>query len=83
MTATFKDKDGCLPLHLAVIYRSDIEVIQLLKDVYPSGVLIKDDAQMLAVHYTSDPAIQQVLLSSATPLQKAGIRSNFAKLTTS
>lgn len=80
MTATFKDRDGCLPLHLAVIYRADIEVIQLLKDVYPSSVLLKDDSGTLAVHYADDPAIQELLLTTSTPLLKAGIRSNFAKL---
>jgi hypothetical protein len=82
MTATFKDKDGCLPIHLAVIYRADMDIIQLLKDVYPSGVLVKDDSQMLPVHYADDPDIQRLLMSSSTPLQKIGIRSNFAKLTT-
>lgn len=80
MTATFKDRDGCLPLHLAVMHRANAALVQLLRDVYPSAVLLPDDSQMLPVHYTDDTEIQQLLLASSTPLQKVGIRSNFAKL---
>ena len=82
MTVAMKEGEGYLPLHLAVVYRADCELLEAVRDSYPSAALIPDAQSCLPVHYADgDSETLQILLASSAPLRKAGITSKFAQLT--
>ena len=78
-TVTLVDKDGSLPLHLAVYYNSSTEVVELLAGTYPSALLIKDGFGKLPMNYTQDPGLTKILMGGNHSLEALGIKSNFLK----
>ena len=80
-TIAMTDKEGSLPLHLAVYFNSSIEIIELLVSTYPSGSLLRDNFNKLPLHYTEDPKVQRILMGTgAAPLRQLGVTNSFLKL---
>jgi hypothetical protein len=50
-TCSLADKDGNLPLHLAVAYNASFEVIEAIYSVYPTAALLPDGDGNLPAHY--------------------------------
>ena len=80
-TCSLPDKDGNLPLHLAVAYNASYEIIEAVYSVYPSAALIPDgDGNLPASYCDKDNLeVQNLLFSSSKPLKKLGLTSSFAK----
>ncbi len=83
-TVSQADKEGNLPLHLAVGYNAAFEVCEALFNVYPTAALLPDRDGHLPIHYCDpkDEALYKLLLTSSKPLQKLGMSSSFAQLMT-
>jgi ankyrin repeat protein len=80
-TVAMTDKEGSLPIHLAVYFNSNIEIIELLVSTYPSGSLLRDNFNKLPLHYTEDPKVQRLLMGTgAAPLRELGVTNSFLKL---
>ena len=82
-TVSQADKDGNLPLHLAVGFNASYEVCEAVFNVYPTAALLPDGDGNLPVHYC-DPKnekLYSLLFSSSKPLQKLGLKSSFAQFT--
>ena len=82
-TVSQTDKDGNLPLHLAVGFNAFYEVCEAVYNVYPTAALIPDGDGNLPVHYcdAKNEKLQKLLFSSSKPLQKLGLKSSFASFT--
>jgi len=78
-TVSQQDKDGNLPLHLAVSYNSTVEVVEAIYSVFPTAALIPDKDGNLPVQYASSPDVQKLLFGASPPLQRIGLTSSFSK----
>lgn len=80
-TCSLPDKDGNLPLHLAVAYNAPFEIVEAVYTVYPSAALMADgDGHLPASYCDKDNAeVQNLLFSASKPLMKLGLTSSFAK----
>ena len=82
-TVSQPDKEGNLPLHLAVGFNAFYEICEAVYNVYPTAALLPDGDGNLPVHYC-DPQNEKLyalLFSSSKPLQKLGLTSSFASFT--
>lgn len=70
-----------LPLHLAVFFHANYEIIEYVYKVYPSATLVADPEGHLPVHYAEDAKTRRLLLESSAPMQSFGMSSSFAKCT--
>jgi hypothetical protein len=75
-------RSGMLPLHLAIYYNANYEVIEYIYNIYPSGALVKDNTGKLPIHYVRDANVKKLLMKSSPPLVKVGITDNFARFVT-
>jgi len=84
-TVSQTDKEGNLPLHLAVGFNAFYEVCEAIYNVYPTAALLADGDGNLPVYYCDkkNEKLQKLLFSSSKPLQKLGLTSSFAQFTTS
>ena len=82
-TVSQVDKDGNLPLHLAVGFNASYEVCEAVYNVYPTAALLPDGDGNLPVYYCDqkNEALYQMLFRSSKPLQKLGLSSSFAQFT--
>lgn len=79
-TIAMTDKEGSLPLHLAVYFNANIEIIELLVQTYPSGSLLRDNYGKLPLDYTEDSTIRRKLMGASSSLVSLGITDSFMKL---
>ena len=79
-TCSEADKDGNLPLHLAVAYNAAFEVIEKIYHVYPTAALLPDGDGNLPAHYCDKDNIevQELLFRTSKPLMRLGLTSSFA-----
>jgi len=82
-TVSQVDKEGNLPLHLAVGFNASYEVCEAVYNVYPTAALLPDSDGNLPVHYCdpSNDELYKMLFRSSKPLQRLGLSSSFAQFT--
>ena len=82
-TCSQADKDGNLPLHLAVAYNAAYEVIEAIYHIYPTAALLPDGDGNLPAHYCDkdNTRVQELLFHTSKPLAKLGLTSSFATMT--
>lgn len=79
--AALPNRNNSLPLHLAVFYQCNFEVVQYIHSVYPSATLVRDNQGNMPIHYTnsSNLEVKQLLLQASPQLAKAGITTTFSR----
>lgn len=75
-----EDRNGYLPLHCAIRYRSSFEVINLLVNTYKDGVSVRDKNQWSSIHlasyFNSDPEVVDLLLKTDSSLARMKTKQN-------
>ncbi len=79
-----EDRNGYLPLHCAIRYRSSFEGINLLVNTYKEGVSIRDKNQMSSIHlasyFNSDTKVVDLLLKTDPLLARMKTKQNASPL---